>query len=195
MIDFLEKLSIKTKILSAILILVLASMLYGWYTKVEPSTNTFTPTPQAPVVSKVPTEDVPVGKVKVYKKKEVIDKLPTLPEDIKTDPAKQVVSVVDTPKTKAGYTVVTTIDTTKGTFDTYSKEKELSLLGFENEVRIGGSYGMSSVGSTVERAYGEYTFARVGKIYTSVRGEANMEQGPNSSPFELKGLVNIEYRP
>lgn len=183
--NFINNLTIKTKILISVGILVVLSLTYNWY-RVAPkvSTKVYTQAQPPNQVKDVPKKVIET-KIKVYDKAKLKKKI-ELPPEVDLEET-EVITVTDTPKTRSGMTVVTTVDKTTGETKSHIKEKELSLFGFENEKRLGVGYSINSKGETIVDTHAEYSFIRVGNIYGSVRGEVNTKA-------ELKGTLNLDYR-
>jgi hypothetical protein len=183
--------SLRLKILSGILLLVLCSALYSWYSPSTEGPKVFTQQVQAKAVSKVGKEVITPKKLEVYKNPEVYKKV-NLPDEVKKNPSTKVLSVVDTGKSKTGTTVATVVDIETGKVDTFTKEIPRSLMGFENEKSVGLGASVSSRGYQVVDLHANYTFVRLGNIYGSIRGELNMPLSVGTP--EAKVGVTADYR-
>ena len=80
-----------------------------------------------------------------------------------------VTAIGDTPASKTGFDIRTTMTTSTGETRIYVQPKKLPLFGFENDKEIGMRYGLRAEYDV----FGRWTFARVGAFYAAVYAEAN----------------------
>lgn len=185
--EYLKALPTRTKALILLGTLIAASALYGWYHETpQLPQKQFAPVAALPQVKNVPKEEIKPAKVVVYQKAALAKKV-ALPPEVLNDGAKHVTATADLPPSKGGTEVISVIDEKTGESTIFAKAKPLPLFGFANEKKLGLAYGASTLRGPEARLYGEYTFARVGNVYMSVRGEVN-------NRAEATGLVTAEYR-
>lgn len=180
----------ETKAFLILLVLLVCSLFYGWYLPDEKlPTKTPIALPAVSSVNSVPKVEVPVPKLKVYKKPDIGKKV-ALPLAVITDDNKQVTAVVDVPPSRGGTEVISVTDIETGDTVIHAREKELPLLAFETMKRIGVGYGVGTSGMEA-KAFGEFTFARIGAFYLSAYAEINA--GAVRAP-EAKVLATVDYR-
>lgn len=194
-VELMTKLSLKTKVILGVAVLILASLLYAWY---SPSSNTGTVTlaPTNKVVATMPTKEVKSAPLKIYDKKEVAKHL-KVSDEVLTSPTKEITTVADVKPSPAGVTVTCVTDTATGISSVYQEVKPMSLFGLAKEFRVGAGAGYTIKGTPTIDLHAEYTFVRVGKLYGSIRGEleARNVTKVGDSPVDGKGTLNLEYRP
>ncbi len=152
--------------------IMLASALWGWYhPRVEyrdkavwyDATVTLTKTKYVPV--KLKTPDCTMKSVDANRDK--------LPDMLSGNP---VTAVGETPPSKTGFDIVTTISPSTGETRIFEQPKKQSLIGFENDKRIGlgAAYVFDREGLHNRfDAHVGWTFARIGGWYVNVYGEVN----------------------
>lgn len=176
--------SLKTKVGLLLGLLIVGSLLYQWYSSAPPTTGEVTVAPPAKAAASVAQKVVPVAQLVVYDKKQIVKKV-KLPKDVEDNDNDEVTSVSDVSASKAGVTVTTVVDKTKGTTTVYQELKKPPLLGWGGETRIGADYEVGTRGPAVN-VHAQYEFIRVGNAYGHIRGEANTRG-------EAKGSVGVDY--
>jgi hypothetical protein len=172
-------------------LLMLASALYGWYSR--PTllpTQQFTTMAPSALVKGVSTSTVSVPKLKTFSKTELAKKV-NIPLEVMSSASKNVTAVVELPPSRGGTEVVSVVDSVTGETSILAKEKPLPLFGFENQKRIGVGVGFAT-GRDVKnvqevKVFAEWTFVRVGGAYGSVQAEVNTNS-------EAKAFVALDYR-
>lgn len=185
-----NKISTKTKLISLLIVLITASLLYKWYspsTSQEPTMVTEAPTAKA--VDSIPKKEVPMKKLVVYDKKQVAKKV-NLPDSVVDDLDEEVTSVSDVAASKAGVTVTTVVDKETGITKVYQEPKKLPLFGLGGEARVGVGYSVGTGGPEVN-VHGQYDFFRAGNFYGHVRGE--VYQKSKGGTTEARGTVGVDY--
>lgn len=179
----------ETKAMIVMAVLMLSAMIYGYYhenTKLPTKTPVVLPTTHA---AESVAKDVVTVPLKVYRKPDIGKKV-KLPEGVLDDPHKQIPAVSDVPPSTGGTEVVAIVDTITGDVTLNARAKELPLLGFENQKRIGVGYGIGTEG-TEAKVFCSWTYARVGKVYLSAEGEINARTAKTP---EAKAMATLDYR-
>lgn len=132
-----------------IAVALISAILSAWYFK--PSTGDGIIAAENPAIRDIGKETIAPVKVEVYKQG-AKDKLP-LPDDVKKDSDKHVISSTQMPADDHKHTVTTIIDATTGTSTTYDHREPLPWLRLEkrNEFRI--DYGFKLTGAAFRMSY------------------------------------------
>ena len=171
--------------------IALCSAAYSWYSS-RPVMNTeqYTTLPPVKETIKIKRIKVPGPKeIVTVEKKVVVEKL-KLPEELKSDPNKQILATGEVPPYEGKTNVVAVMDTKAGSTQIIAKQQPLPIVAFENKKEIGvrGGYAIDKEGSAVRGdVYGRWTFFRIGKIHTGVYGEINTKS-------EGKTMIDVSYR-
>ena len=154
-----------------IVILLIVAVTFGYYAKWKldkPPVYVKVPEIKEVIKYKIKRVEVPIesGKVVVLDKKEVVKRIPGLPEGFADDPKKQVTSTADLPPSKSGHDVLNIINTESGESEIFAKERKLSFFGFESKREVGARAGLSDAGRQVD-IYLQQDVARIGTFHLS----------------------------
>lgn len=173
--------------LLVVVLLGLGWLMWAWYRPEPPmSSAAFAEAKEARAVNALLKQDVPVRAVKVLPKAAAVKKL-KLPREVADNPATEVLTAVDVPRSRGGATVVTLIDSTTGEARTLVREKKPPLVSLELGTEIGMRYGLSSEGGRQAVAFARQDLLRVGPAYLAVYGEVD-------SDADALAMVEVSYR-
>lgn len=114
----------------------------------------FTTPPSAKGMTATPTEEVQLTvPLKTYSKKVATKKM-ALPQEVVTNPAKQVTATADLKPSDGGYTMAAITDTSTGITNIIAKEKPRPLFGF------GGNSEICLLGGITNRGDSALVFVR-----------------------------------
>jgi hypothetical protein len=189
-IEKLKDVSIKRISLALLFCVMLFAAISGWYKPAnEIVTTVYLKPKEEKVVTKIKRVDVPGPQTVITIEKEVIVEKLKLPDWFAKDKNEQPIANADLMPTRAGYSVVGTINTQTGEGGIIAKEKEQPFIGLPNEKEIGIRYGLSTQGATGSEAnvYGKWNFLRVGNVHVGTYGEIN------SDP-DAKVMIDASYK-
>jgi hypothetical protein len=136
-----------------IIVLILASWLYSWYTPGD--TGQFVQPP--PIV--IDTEVAPCVPVVHYVKTEAI-KENIVPESVKSDPGKEVTAVTEIPAHRGDTTVIAVIDTDTGVTTLETRKERPNLFALESIKTLGLRCNVTKACNEIT-LYGSYEFLRI----------------------------------
>lgn len=167
------------------ILLAVSYALYSYKTGSNPLYEYFV---EANTSSKVKTDkrdDILVSSVKAIPK-DAIKKV-ELPESVEKDKNKVVTAVVDVPKSEAGHTVASILDTNTGISSILIKPNKPPFFSLLSENRLGIRYGITSKGATEGELYYSRGLARIADAHIGTYGSI-------SSKGEAKVMLQVEYR-
>lgn len=163
-----------------------------WYGKQPVLPQQWQQAPPAPQVAAVPKIDHPAPKkIRVIPKATAGEAL-GLPQDIKQDDTKQVISTADIGPAPDGATTVTVMDTVTGESTTLVRAKPRPLFAFQRSGAAGIRYGIDSRGEQQAALFVRQDVLRVGDVYLGVTAEARTV--PTRGTSEALGAVEVSYR-
>lgn len=184
-------------ILSALLILAMASAVYFYYSdrqKPTPSQSTYMPAPEIKEVVKVKKVEVPGPEKIVTVEKEVVVEKLKLPPSVQA-PEKQIVATASIEPYEGKTNAVAVMDTKTGESEIIVKQEPLSLFGFVNKKELYARAGYSTSWDTQISVGGRWQFLRIGKIKigTFAEGKASFSTDETKSTGEAVAGVEVSF--
>lgn len=189
--EHIKQASLKVKLIAGFCLVLITAMIFSWYTP-EPAVTTPGFNTAPPIAGTAgPKVDVtlPSGKVKVIPKGKLDTAVNPLPAAIHEDD-NEVTATAEVPPSENGTQVLAVLKKSTGETTILTKENQPDFFAVESKKRIGVGYGYGSEGSHA-KAFGEYTFLRIGSFHIGVQGE--IEAATSKSP-EAKALAIVDYR-
>jgi len=171
----------------ALILFVLIYVGWSFFHKPPVSREAFTAARVAPEVKHAPKVDLPVQKVRAYRKEAAVKAL-NLPAEIARDEKQQVIDAVTVPESRNGTTVVETIDADTGEVTAIVRENEAPWFAFQDGNYLGARYELGTAGSGVAVYYRRDIF-RVKDIYavTEVGGRVPLGVGRGEAHVSVGG--------
>ena len=175
-------------ILVIVAVIGLTSIGFNYFRPPNPVTKTEWVTPPEPKVVKTIERVMVPGPVQIVTidKPVIVERL-KLPDTFKNNTSLQAIAAADLQPTKAGYTVVGTLNTKTGVGGLIAKEKERSIFGLPGNLSVGTRYGLVTDGRQEAQGFIKYQPLRIGNLYLGLYGEANTKP-------EAKGMLELEYK-
>ena len=151
-------------------------------------TTTFVTAAVPSAVKSVPKQEVQITKIVVYEKQALAKKIP-LPDNVVTNPVKEVIAVATVPRAQYGAETVTVIDKESGVAETLVKAKERPRASFESSGAVGVRAGVGSRDGYVGEVYVRQDLFQIKGVYVNLYGaiEAN-----KSGEVNAKAMIGVD---
>jgi hypothetical protein len=182
--------SLRLKILCALLALAAAALAYKIIVPGQAKTEAFQVATEVHSAESVPKHIIaaPVA-IKAYDKARVIKKL-SLPPEVAASAKEEILTSAEIPASDGGYTAVTILDTVSGDVTTSLQEKTAPLFALGGPGEVGVRYGFSSRGGAQAALYARQDIMRIGRACLSGYGEVNA----GTAAPEAKALLDLSIR-
>jgi hypothetical protein len=185
----------KFKIISGIIILLLIFALIGaiksWYeekNKPPISTVEYIKVPEIKETVKIKKVEVPVEKIVTIEREKIVEKV-KMPEWFVENEKEQAIATASLPKSKAGYDVISTINTETGVGNIIAKEKEMSFFGLPNHKELYIKTGINThLDGDISTGL-SWKVARVGNVEMGFFAEGRLTTGKDSDVMAVGGLI------
>jgi hypothetical protein len=150
--------------LVVVLIAIFLSLLYSWNHPVQVGGPTYVQINPIKEVIHIKKVTVPIDKIVVLEKNELIKKLSGLPQSFIDNPLEQGTTTGVVKRSRTDTNVISIINTGTGESYLYSKSVPQKLLGFSQDKTWGGRFGIDRDGQKAE-VFGGMDFYRIGPAY------------------------------
>lgn len=166
-----------------LILVILYVALWGWYRPSGVYEN-HVPVKVPKYIQSIKTIEVPVEKVVVLEKKEAEEKL-GLPEWVKENPEKQILTAGEVPPHEGKTTVTAVMDTKTGITQLLQRQERPPLIAMRNEFEIGIDYGIGNRANL--QLFANYDAIRIGKVHLGLHGQINQKG-------DYMASVRLSYR-